>query len=100
MEILNVESMPISKSQKNNFLPEVVNRIFAICKTDPSFPLKNQIEDIDLELDAIHLRIEKQENLLEKSKELKKDLQKRITILEENNLSLQEELLEALGSEL
>jgi len=99
MEILNFESSALNQ-KKNNFLPEVVNSIFAICKNDPNFPLKNQINDIEESLDSLRLKIDKQNDLLNQSEKLKKDLVKRITMLEGDNSSLQEELLESLGSEL
>ena len=99
MEILNFESTELNH-KKNNFLPEVVSSIFAICKNDPNFPLKNQISNIEESLDSLHSKIGRQDNLLNKSEELKKDLEKRITMLDGNNSTLQEELLESLGSEL
>ena len=101
MEILNnVESSILRKDQKNNFLSEVVNNIFAICKNDPNFPLRNKINNIEESLDSIRSKTERQDNLLKQSEELKKDLEKRITMLEGDNSTLQEELLESLGSEL
>ena len=100
MKILTGETTKKRKNKKNNFIPEVIDRIFAICKSDPNFPLKNQIEEIEVNTELLRKKIGKQDNLLEQSTKLKKDLQKRISILDDDNINIQSNLLETLGSEL
>jgi len=89
--------------QKNNpqeKLPQIVNRIFSVCKTDPNFPLKNELEDVDDRVEDLEMKIAKQDDLLKQSGELKKDFIQRIEILDDSNSRTQIQLLESLGSEL
>ncbi len=81
-------------------LPQIVNRIFSICKTDKSFPLREKITDVDKEIDILKEKIRRQNGLFKQSKKLTFDLNERIQILENRNLNLKERLLESLGSEL
>jgi len=100
MEILNSESLLSNKLKKHNPIPEILNRIFSICKTDPNFPLKDKLISVEGSLDSVRSKINNQNKLFEKSKEMKDDIQRKINILESENNILQEELLESLGSEL
>ena len=89
--------------QKNNpqeKLPQIVNRIFAICKTDSNFPLKNKMTSVDDNLLKIQETINKQGKLLLQSKTLNKNLISRLTNLRTSNQELRDKLLEELGSEL
>lgn len=88
------------KNNPQEQLPQIVNRIFLICKTDPNFPLKNEMENVDERIDKIENKISKQDALLKQSDDLKKDLIKRIEILDDSNNRKQMELLESLGSEI
>jgi len=81
-------------------LPQIVERIFAICKTDPNFHLKNEMEIIGNKIESINQKILKQDHLLEQSNILKKDILERIEILDNENQNKQNELLELLGSDL
>jgi len=96
--------MKIEKLEKlentKELLPQIVNRIFAICKTDPHFPLKNEMESVEERLEKINDKIAKQNDLLNQSSELKKDFGQRIDILKNENSRKQSELLEQLGSEM
>ena len=88
------------KKNPQEQLPQIVNRIFSICKTDPNFPLKNETEDVDSRIRAIEEKIAKQDDLLQQSSELKKDLSQRIEVLDDSNSKQQMELLESLGSDI
>lgn len=81
-------------------LPQVVDRIFAICKSDPTFHLKDELEIVENKMLSLKQKIEKQDGLLKQSEELKKDIIQRIEILEDHNQQKQSELLELIGSEL
>jgi len=81
-------------------LPQVVDRIFSICKSDPSFHLKDELEIVENKMLSLKQKIEKQDGLLKQSEELKKDIIQRIEILEDHNQQKQSELLELIGSEL
>ena len=87
---------PISKE----LLPQVVERIFAICKTDGNFPLKSKMTNIDDQLAVIQSQVRKQDKLLNDSKNLASNIISRLTNLKNSNQELRDRLLESLGSEL
>lgn len=88
------------KNSNKDLLPQIVDRIFSICKVDPSFHLKDEMEIIGNRIQSILNKIEKQDNLLKQSENLKKDLIQRIEVMDDSNGKNQAELLETLGSEL
>jgi len=88
------------KKVNKEMLPQVITRIFSICKTDKNFPLKEQIGSIDVDISAIKRKLIKQSNLFKQSQELTHELNDRLNILEDRNAGLKERLLESLGSEL
>jgi septal ring factor EnvC (AmiA/AmiB activator) len=96
---MEIEILNRMKSQKE-MLPQVVNRIFSICKTDPHFKLKEQIETVEDEINSVKGKVSKQVYLLSQSEKLTKDVERRIAIIREDIESKQTELLEQLGSEL
>lgn len=81
-------------------LPQVVGRIFSICKTDKNFPLKEQMTGVDKEVSFLKEKIKKQNDLFKQSQQLTHELNERITVLENRNQELKEKLLDTLGSEL
>ena len=85
---------------KSFSIPEVIDEIFYIYKTEENFPLKNQVGKVDSELERLEGRIQKQNQLLQKSKEIKSDLKKRMNMLDETVFDLRSNLLEELGSEI
>jgi Mg-chelatase subunit ChlI len=91
----------ISEQKNNNkdLLPQIVDRIFSICKVDPSFHLKDEMEIIGNKIQSILNKIEKQDNLLKQSENLRKELLQRVEVINDNNEKKQIELLESLGSE-
>lgn len=91
----------LGKSCDNKeLLPQIIDRIFLICKNDPNFDLKDEMQIVENKIKAMTKKIEKQDELIKKSKIFKKDLLQRIEILENSNNSKQSQLLEELGSEL
>ena len=96
MKIEYPEKRPISKEM----LPQIVERIFAVCKTDGNFPLKSKMTDIDEELMVIKRQISKQDKLLNDSKNLSSNILSRLSNLRRSNQELRDRLLESLGSEL
>jgi hypothetical protein len=85
---------------KRETLPDVVNRIFSICKNDPHFRLKSEMESVEYKLQTLKKKIAKQERLLAKSSELTETVKRRIALIQQENETKQTELLETLGSEL
>jgi len=91
---------PEKKKITKEMLPQIVERIFAICKTDSNFPLKSKMTSVDDNILKIKENINKQEKLILQSKTLNKNLITRLTNLRNSNQELQDKLLESLGSEL
>ena len=87
-----------NKESNRELLPQIMDRIFAVCKNDPNFQLKDEMEIIENRTTSLKQKIKKQEGLLTQSNLLTKDLSQRIEVLENQNERKQTELLEALGS--
>jgi len=88
------------KQVNKEMLPQVINRIFSICKTDKNFPLREQIGNIDTQIHSVKEKIKKQNDLFKQSRQLTYSLNERLTMLEQRNADLKERLIESLGSEL
>ncbi len=92
MKIEYPEKKPISKAS----LPQIVERIFAVCKTDSNFPLKGKMTNIDDTLDVIKKQVSKQEKLLHDSRTLNSNIISRLSNLRQSNNELRDRLLESL----
>jgi len=88
------------KQTSKEMLPQVLERIFAICKTDPEFPLKDKLESVEYVIENLNKKIKKKDYLCEQGKKIKKDLETKIELIDTSNLELRETILESLGSEL
>jgi hypothetical protein len=88
------------KKVEKEMLPQVISRIFSICKTDKNFPLREEINHIDVDIMAMKRKLIKQSRLFKQSQELAHELNDRLNLLEDRNAGLKERLLESLGSEL
>jgi len=84
----------------NELLPQILKRIFLVCKEDPNFYLKNQIETVEDNIYKLEKRVERNNMLLEEAEEISFSLKKRINNLEQKNIEIKTRLLEELGSEL
>ena len=78
-------------------LPQLAERIFAVCRTDPMFHKNNELDKLEKELKRIHIKLNKQKRLLEKSYELKEGLNLRLQSIIDDNEGKQTELLEKIG---
>lgn len=96
---MKIETLENNQNHKE-LLPQIVDRIFSVCRNDPTFHLKNEMEIVENRMASLQQKIDKQNKLLEQSNELTKDLMQRLSILEDQNERKQIELLESLGSEL
>ena len=91
----------VNRKQVNKeMLPQVINRIFSICKTDKNFPLREQMGGIDRQILIFKEKIRRQNTLFKQSQKLTYNLNERMNILEDRNANLKERLIESLGSEL
>jgi hypothetical protein len=91
---------PEQKEIDKEMLPQIVNRIFSICKADENFPIKKELKTIDDLIKSLEIKAERQDSIVIQSLEIKKNLEARLSDVEEKNFELQSRLLETLGSEL
>lgn len=96
MEVIS-ESL---KYEKTDLLPQILMRIFSVCKADPNFPLKEQINSIEKESTQLQRKINHQKELLDQTLNLRDDLSNRLQSLRQSNFELKTRLLEELGSDI
>jgi len=80
-------------------LPQVIQRIFSVCKTDPNFPLKHKIESIDGEVSSLKRKTMEKMKVAKRAKDTRMNLMERIEDLEDRNEELKNRLLDFLGSD-
>lgn len=93
---MKIESIKKKKNSKE-LLPQIIERIFAICRTDSNFELKDNLEEIEDKITTINKKNNKQDQLIEQSTILKNDLMMRLKIITEENEKKQMTLLESIG---
>ena len=96
MEIIN-ETLEIENKE---MLPQILMRIFAVCKEDPDFPLKEQMQSINEDINYLTNKLIKQKEISSKVEELRDDLSSRLQTLRQSNFELKSRLLEELGSDI
>jgi len=97
MKVINNVNL---NTENKELLPQILNRIYAICKKDSSFHLKDELQSSEIKSETLQKKINKKTTLLEQSQIILEDLQKRNNKLKNNNDELRATLLESLGSEL
>jgi septal ring factor EnvC (AmiA/AmiB activator) len=97
MEIYTVEAP--TRDRSKNALPEIFERIFYVCKTDENFASKDKMQEIEDQTKEFNQKIKKQEELVNKAEQFKKDFHSKIATIDENNNAIRSQLLDALGSE-
>jgi hypothetical protein len=86
-------------SNHEELIPQIIKRIFAICRNDDHFALKDDIQQLSDDHKELQKKLNSKESMLAQSREVKKDLLRRISVLEHDNESLKSQLLEEMGSE-
>lgn len=86
------------KLKNEEFLSLVFSEIFMICSEDKEFKNSNKIE-LSSKIKELENRISKQNEILSKADDLKKNINSKSSALEDENQTLKERLLEMLGSE-
>jgi len=86
--------------ENKELLPQILMRIFSVCKVDPKFPLKKQIESIDRESKQLITKMKKHETLIKQTVALRDDLSNRLQERRQENFEIKSRLLEELGSEI
>lgn len=102
MKVITIESQTNLKKlkQKNNFIPEMVDRLFLICKDDKNFTIRTDVESIDIQLNMLKERIIKQDSLLTQAQNMKDELSSKLNSIDEKSFRIKVDVLESLGSEL
>jgi len=102
MKIIKTDSLvSIEHNQKQeDIMSSALNHIFLICKEDKEFQNKVNVNDLDLAIEELKLKISKQDDLAKKSLATKEKITSGISSLDENNNETRSQLLESLGSEL
>lgn len=95
-----IECKDIQRIKKEELVPTVIDHIFAICKNDVNFTLKEDTSLIESKLAMVDKKLVKQEQLEKNSSKLKKDLLKRIENIDNESFELKYKILETLGSEI
>jgi hypothetical protein len=88
------------KKIKTEDIPQIIHRIFSICKQDHSFPYKKEMNDLEDEAVSIKKNIKFKEGLIKKALQFESQMKKRLFEARDQNLIKREKVLESLGSEL
>jgi hypothetical protein len=96
MEVIN-ETLEI---RDNDVLPQILMRIFSVCKADPEFPLKEKMKQIEIEAEALQERLNRQNKMISETVVMRDDLSNRLQNVRQTNFELKAQLLEELGSEI
>ena len=95
MEIKPLEE----KNLENNTLPQIIDRMFAICKEDKSFKSKPKLEAVEAVSKKLNEKINRQKTLLKRGDDMMIDVKGRIQTLDESNEKLRSDLLMMLVGE-
>lgn len=96
MEVINESK----KLNSKDVLPQVLMRIFSVCKNDQNFPLKTQMESVEGQLNSFKNKIQKQQKILDQTISLRDDLSNRLQTMRQENYETKSRLLEELGSDI
>ena len=96
MQIIN----EFAEINNKEILPQVLMRIFSVCKNDSNFPLKEQLNSIEEEIYSLEKKRKKQKEVMDQIVDLRINLNLRLQKLKNDNLELKTKLLEDLGSEI
>ena len=86
------------KTKNEEFLSLVFSEIFFICSEDKELQ-GNKREELSSVIKELETRISKQNEILSKAEDLKKNIKNKSSSLDDENMILKEKLLEMLGSE-
>jgi len=87
------------KNLTSENLPQIIDRMFAICKEDKTFKSKDKLEAVDDVSKKLNEKIRKQKLLFNRGNEMLLDVRKRIETLDQNNEKLRTDLLMMLGGD-
>ena len=93
--------LEFSEDASNNeeLIPQIIKRIFAICRNDDHFALKNDIKELSEQTKILQEKLNKKESMISQSRQVKREITSRISVLNQDNETLRIQLLEEMGSE-
>jgi hypothetical protein len=94
MQIINEDL----RVENKELFPQILMRIFSVCKADKNFPLKEKIESVEKEIRLLEAQINKKSNVLDETKKLRDGLGTKLQSARQENFELKTKLLEELGS--
>ena len=102
MKIIKTDSLvSIEHNQKQeDIMSSALNHIFLICKEDKEFQSKVNVDDLDIVIEDLKIKVVKQNELAKKSAMTREKITLGISSLDESNNETRSQLLESLGSEL
>jgi hypothetical protein len=92
-----LESNNVVKKEK---WKNIFDRIFVVCKNDPHFKMNDKVKQLESEIAILEGKVNKNSNVVSKAEDFKKDMQRKIELLDDQNVELKSSILEKLGSEL
>lgn len=92
-----LENLPVIK--KENW-KSVFDRLFAVCKSDPHFKVNEKTDQVDTEITELEKKLQKNKVIIKRADEYRKDLERKVKLLDEQNYETKSSVLEKLGSEI
>lgn len=78
----------------------VFDRIFAVCKKDPTFRVNERVEPLNEEVRDLEEKLQKNKEIIIRADEFRKDTERKVKLLDEQNYEIKATVLEKLGSEI
>lgn len=88
------------KVENKELFPQILMRIFSICKADKNFPLKDKINLVEKEIKILEGQLNKKDTVLEETGKLRDNLSSKLQEIRQSNFELKSKLLEELGSDI
>jgi len=95
MKIISIDEKKLS----NEMLPQIMDKMFAICKHDKTFKSKDKLVEVEDVSKKLNEKINKQKKLNERGDSMISDVKNRIQSIDELNEKLRTDLLCLIGGE-
>lgn len=89
----------VNTIKKENW-KSVFDRIFAVCKKDPIFKVNEKMTQVNPEIDELEENLQKNKKIIMRADEYRKDLERKVKLLDEQNYELKSNVLHKLGSDI
>ena len=100
IEKIEFNNYSSSKVKQEDLLSSVMDQVFAIFLEDKSVSANVKISEVDEKIQALRVKVAKQDKLLAESEKLKSEMAHKLSEREDENVRLKGSLLESLGSSL